>query len=268
MSILASAGVTAGAQLVSQGINAISTGSMNRRTRRFTERMWNLQGQRELDYWNLQNAYNDPSAQMARLRNAGLNPNLVYGTGATTEAAGLQAKQAHQANFKAPQIDLASVAQQAIMTRQAEANIRRTNAETEAIETRTAGHEFQNELNRTIGIDKMVERYDWATDEIAIRSQKANAEFEAWKASGFGKMRFDDPNSPLAKAQRAGLEKSITDLENARKLGDLRQSERVIKEFEANLARNGISPNSPWYAKILGTLLIEAMPSIQKFLKF
>lgn len=36
---------------------------------------------RNKEMWNLQNAYNDPSAQMQRLRAAGLNPNLVYGTG-------------------------------------------------------------------------------------------------------------------------------------------------------------------------------------------
>lgn len=31
--------------------------------------------------WELQNKYNDPAAQMARLGGAGLNPNLVYGSG-------------------------------------------------------------------------------------------------------------------------------------------------------------------------------------------
>lgn len=36
---------------------------------------WNL------EMWNLQNQYNDPSAQMARLKAAGLNPNLMYGKG-------------------------------------------------------------------------------------------------------------------------------------------------------------------------------------------
>lgn len=34
--------------------------------------------------WNLQNQYNDPVAQMERLSNAGLNPNLVYGGGNVT----------------------------------------------------------------------------------------------------------------------------------------------------------------------------------------
>ena len=37
-----------------------------------------------LQMWNLQNAYNDPAAQMERLQKAGLNPNLVYGCGNVT----------------------------------------------------------------------------------------------------------------------------------------------------------------------------------------
>lgn len=34
--------------------------------------------------WDLQNQYNDPVHQMARLKAAGLNPNLVYGSGNVT----------------------------------------------------------------------------------------------------------------------------------------------------------------------------------------
>ena len=36
---------------------------------------------RSVDMWRMQNAYNSPSQQMERLRAAGLNPNLVYGSG-------------------------------------------------------------------------------------------------------------------------------------------------------------------------------------------
>lgn len=43
---------------------------------------------RSLEMWNLQNAYNSPTAQMSRLRQAGLNPNLVYGNGVTGNSAG------------------------------------------------------------------------------------------------------------------------------------------------------------------------------------
>ena len=42
---------------------------------------WNL------EQWNRENYYNAPTAQMARLKAAGLNPNLVYGSGAVNQSA-------------------------------------------------------------------------------------------------------------------------------------------------------------------------------------
>lgn len=38
-----------------------------------------LQYQQNLDFWNRQNAYNHPAAQMRRFQEAGLNPHLIYG---------------------------------------------------------------------------------------------------------------------------------------------------------------------------------------------
>lgn len=43
-----------------------------------------------LDMWNAENAYNDPSAMMQRFTNAGLNPALIYGDGASTLSAHAQ----------------------------------------------------------------------------------------------------------------------------------------------------------------------------------
>lgn len=40
----------------------------------------------QLELWNLANQYNLPSAQMQRFRDAGLNPNLIYGQGTSTLA--------------------------------------------------------------------------------------------------------------------------------------------------------------------------------------
>lgn len=40
--------------------------------------------QRDVAMWNMQNAYNTPAQQMQRLNQAGLNPNLVYGSGNVT----------------------------------------------------------------------------------------------------------------------------------------------------------------------------------------
>lgn len=42
---------------------------------------WNRQNAYNEERWNVANEYNSPSAQMQRLKEAGLNPNLVYGNG-------------------------------------------------------------------------------------------------------------------------------------------------------------------------------------------
>lgn len=44
-----------------------------------------------VENWKMQNEYNSPAAQMQRLKDAGLNPNLVYDKGATTTASSLPA---------------------------------------------------------------------------------------------------------------------------------------------------------------------------------
>lgn len=47
-------------------------------------RMANFQYEKNLEQWYRENQYNAPDEQMRRLRNAGLNPNLVYGTGSVS----------------------------------------------------------------------------------------------------------------------------------------------------------------------------------------
>ena len=43
----------------------------------------------QMDFWNEQNAYNDPSAQIRRLRQAGLNPAMLNGNAVNNQAGGL-----------------------------------------------------------------------------------------------------------------------------------------------------------------------------------
>lgn len=57
---------------------------------------------RDLEMWERQNAYNSPQAQMERLKAAGLNPNLVYGTGAVANNSGPTPK------YNTPNVDYTS----------------------------------------------------------------------------------------------------------------------------------------------------------------
>lgn len=80
--------VAGAASLLGSGTNAVVQGKLNKKTRQWNEKMYALQRSHNLQDWNTQNAYNSPVAQMDRLREAGLNPKLLYGNGsaATGEA--------------------------------------------------------------------------------------------------------------------------------------------------------------------------------------
>lgn len=50
---------------------------------KYNKQMAEIQNQYNMDMWQMQADYNSPTAQMARLRDAGLNPNLAYGNATT-----------------------------------------------------------------------------------------------------------------------------------------------------------------------------------------
>jgi hypothetical protein len=60
-------------------INTASTLYTNAQNRKFSEEMYARQRADALTDWDKQNTYNSPSQQMQRYKEAGLNPNLIYG---------------------------------------------------------------------------------------------------------------------------------------------------------------------------------------------
>lgn len=56
---------------------------------------------REVDLWRMNNEYNTPAAQVQRLKDAGLNPALIYGTGSSV-ATGVSKGAAHAPQASTP----------------------------------------------------------------------------------------------------------------------------------------------------------------------
>ena len=63
--------------------NVYLTAKSKTKDRKFAERMYNKQVEDNRRNWELANEYNLPSAQVQRLRDANLNPYLMYGNGAS-----------------------------------------------------------------------------------------------------------------------------------------------------------------------------------------
>jgi len=55
----------------------------NKKQWRYQQKAMDKQYEQNLAAWNLSNAYNSPQQQMERLQAAGLNPRLIYGSGAS-----------------------------------------------------------------------------------------------------------------------------------------------------------------------------------------
>lgn len=111
------------------------------------------QTERNLEFWNMQNEYNSPVQQMARFKKAGLNPALIYSQGSPGNASEMvkyQAPTASKANYRTKgefiranlkayqdlRVSEAQVQQMELQNKMIEANIAKTNAETEIIPTK------------------------------------------------------------------------------------------------------------------------------------
>ena len=99
------AAITAAADLASTGINALSQGSLNRKTREWNEAQYQKQRTDALADWARTNEYNSPLQQMARLKEAGLSPHLIYGGGANSISQPVRSTDTKSWSPNAPQID-------------------------------------------------------------------------------------------------------------------------------------------------------------------
>lgn len=73
--------IAGGASLLGTAVNALSGIGSSQRQYDNTRKLMNLQNDLNVSNWNMQNSYNSPSAQISRLKSAGINPDLFYANG-------------------------------------------------------------------------------------------------------------------------------------------------------------------------------------------
>ena len=134
-------------------INSITNVGLTSMTNAANEKAATTAYNRGIEQWNRENAYNSPTAQMERLKQAGLNPNLVYGGGATTLSAHSPGVPVAKVEGQKPiDFNLMGILQTAQNMRIAkdvsEAGINKTNAEILNLQQQNANLKSQDEVNR------------------------------------------------------------------------------------------------------------------------
>lgn len=126
---------------------AINNQVSNQRKENQANRDWNLnlakmQNNWNIEQWNRENAYNSPTAQMARYKAAGLNPDLMYGqqnlAAASPEMTAGEGSQPTDVSNLANKRTIGDMAMQAAQTRL-------VNAQADKVENESVGQTINNE---------------------------------------------------------------------------------------------------------------------------
>lgn len=205
LSSLGTTALTAGAQIFG---NLFS----NSQNKELAEYNW----EQARNMWHEQNEYNSPVAQMQRYRDAGLNPNLIYGSGSSAGNA---------SNAPTPQLPT-------------------MRSPTDGVDFRG----FSAEMRQNALIDSEIKQKESIVN-YNNEAAKAKKEEAAWTAlKAVGEQYNNDANEfmrpylrRVAEANIKKLEASATDIEQKTEWFDVTYNERMtqLKQSGANLFKQG-----------------------------
>ena len=254
--------------------------------------MYEAQRRDALADWAMQNEYNSPSAQMARLKQAGLNPNLVYGSGADVTAGPVRSADAPSWSPRAPQFDLGSVAYEGMTAYQnmeiKEAqvdNLRMNNSVMEAEKLLKSAQVLQSNASTA----KTLQDLESSEFELELKNDLRSINMEAARL-GVEKQALDidkimqDMRLAVRADERAQISNDMSVREGAMRIISMRiqnakteQERRNLEQMLMNLdtdnqiklkdkewREKGITPGDPWYWRWLNELIFMVNPKLEK----
>ena len=157
--------------------NAITGGASARKQYQYQSKLMDKQNNFALSMYNMDNRYNSPVMQRARLEEAGLNPNLMYGNGGipntSSGAPGSASGQAPQVDYGKPSEVMSNVMQYALVNAQTdkmneETRLAAERAESEAISRELMLANARLAMSRSLGQDidnRFAEDRHWLENE-------------------------------------------------------------------------------------------------------
>lgn len=286
--------IMAGASLAGGAINSLSQGSQNRRSRRFAQEQYTRENNDNVSFWRQQNQYNDPSAQVSRLKSAGLNPALMYGgsaSGASGQAGPLKAPSAQRPQFQSSNPGDA-VAGAGLSYMNALYDLELKQAQTNNLKSQNDVI-IQDASLRAAQTANTLQGTEKGKFDLGLASELRSTSAEAAREN-LRTMRVNNTVS-LSENERRAATNSSTLSEAAERILSLRatranteeqrnqiraatanlKKDGSLKQYDIDLRKMGINPNSPFWAQIVGRLLTNYMdgnpltqkPKIQNFLK-
>lgn len=286
----------AGGSALGGGIgNAISTQQQNDASRAFAAQMYRLQRRDAYQFWNDQNEYNSPKAQMQRFEQAGLNPHLIYGQGNSGPAGAISTPDVQTPQFRSPEWGNAiSAAGASTLSaiydfdiKQAQTDNLRLQGEVLRQEALLKAAQVQSTLTGTektkFGLDFERGLVDVSAEarREQLRQLKTNIDLSLNKdarEAALNSSHLKEAVERMANAReqrlnmqldrtrtRSEIQRIHADKARIYKTIELMEKDGVIKDLEIELRKQGINPNDPMWARLVGRFLANFFDDDQSF---
>lgn len=250
MSVTAAA-IAGGTALAGAGASAIAQGKMNKRSERMTREAW----ARDERLLSDQRAYENPAAQMARLQEAGLNPNLMYGQGSTGSSATAPASKTME--FKNPLQGMDAGSAFSLYQ-----NMKQSNAQISVQEKQAAlmDQELQNKLldnvMKSYNVQREAERsFYYQTDATSESQRKSN--LASYQSQRYQREAFEAQRSGLGLMKDQSTLKDVIDTAHwvARDAKQRALRGEIDNSFNRELKPFGMTSTDPlWQRKLVPIL--------------
>ena len=244
------------------GINAASTGNANRRNREHQRSMYEQQFQDNVSFWNMQNEYNDPAAQMQRMKDAGLNPHGQYGNATTGNAGSIQTPDVQPYTHKAADYGALAGIGRSLIHDIADLDIKQAQADNLKTDN-------TNKIKQGLLLDVQTKQQDYDY-RFEKKLEQVNSDIRRQTLlDSQAKTKFTlDKNEREAVMQAQNLQKGVEEIlllqlrqanTNAERqkikeeINGVRKSNE-LKQLEIDLKKMGIEKGDPWYFRVLARL--------------
>lgn len=267
--------------------NRQSTEDINQRQIDFSREMYNRQRADFLMDRAYSERYDLPSAQMQRLKDAGLSPHLMYGQGSVGSTPNPQRASALGANLKAPDYGyvgegISSAISTYLAVKQQEATVKNIEANTRNTTAKAFEQEFNNSildrnwanairLAKSYSIADMRQTVLNKTLENSLKQEMIGEKGTQYNVIGIDAVGEAQSyigyvrsiSSSHEKGRNLSIERATKEIEkigaevqNIMKSTDLRKQQERMNELEIKFNRElGLPPNSPWLAALIAKFI-------------
>lgn len=262
--------------------NFFTGGASARKQYRYQSKLMDKQNQQQIDFWKMNNEYNTPFNQRARLEQAGLNPDLMYGGSGNM----YQSQMPGAASGSAPNVDYGSFSDNLRFAMQAQvmdAQVSKIEQENKLLAEQALNQAQQRELWAAQAKEAWVRaehqgiynrhadtRYFLENETRALKNTLLGADVNSYET----RLRLDQQrvandnmrakvqvlqlglNEKKLKADMEKIRAEVSETMSRIKVNDVQQRKILADSIETEILNkyyqdNGIVPSQSWTGKLL-----------------